>query len=1001
MTMDDRTQEIRELLFRLADLSDEQRQQQLDQERQSQPEVAAAVAQLLPAVDALLERLPSDLDACRAFLDQERAHTPLVVEAVEQILHPLGEQATVLEALPPLQEEELLPQFSPENPVGLFGDYEVLRELGRGGMGMVYEARQVSLQRSVALKMMKWQSPSEIQVAYFRREAEAAAQLDHPNIVPIYEIGAHQGQHYFSMKLITGPIQGPSLNKAGKRFQGQPREAARLMATVARAVHHAHQRGVLHRDLKPGNILLDKDGKPYVADFGLAKRTDLLGETPTASDGMPSEPPNPLRTNPGAIVGTPSYMAPEQAAGEKQLTTAADLYALGATLYELLTSRPPFEKKGAAETPENFLRRVQTEEPPKPRSLDPYLAPELEAICLKCLRKEPDQRYASAEVLATDLEKFLDGQETSVLRWSGWQRTKDRARRHWAAFTVSLLVFSSVLLAVLLLIVRLQNEARELQNEAREAANKSALETKKRELETERATRAEDRAESLRRLRFAELLAAARGAAERGDWLAALQSYAVVSKGLPADDPVRLSLEVEALPGWFLHRSRQQVAAELNRLDRATKLEARDRATVRLLRADLDLCLNGRTSGSLDTLRQLLAQGKLSGSDLLYAEALAAPTSRAALEKLRILLRDHRSHYRGRVALLGLLLARGQLEELDTELRLYTERFPDDPAPVLFRAWLDILQHDDEKAALARVDAARDRLGGTRVTKLQTFLKAWVSLLREMDSTTNPSGLSLTAVSRLLVLAGTDKEVFALNAPTVGWLWESWGTALTTSIVAQLNPQAALKQLQSLCEDSPEAIFLYDQAKAEYTLAALAEKDKTKQKQAEAWQRAARARNLFYQAADAPTMLPRTTVRYEALLWAISLDALPSPRPEDIADPQRDRRLHKALRRAVSDGRAHPKFRAALLPKVAVNLPPELRRTLLNEWIQEEPNNPIPYRLRGDLELTTKNYSAAYALVRQWEGDQRHSPDTRLDEIRKKAEEGLANLFRSVRPPTK
>src|SRR5262249_31523680 len=293
MIPDTMAQEIRELLFRVADLVGQQRRQQLDQVRQTRPGGAAAVAELLPAVDDLLERLPSDPDACRALLDQERACIPLVVKAVERILRPPDEQPTVLESLPLLQEEELLPRFSPENPIGLFGDYEILRELGQGGMGIVYEAHQISLKRPVALKMMKWQSPSETHVAYFRREAEAAAQLDHPNIVPIYEIGEHQGQHYFSMKL----IEGSSLSNEVGRFEGRPREAARLMATVARAVHHAHQRGVLHRDLKPGNILLDRRGGPHVADFGLAKRTDLPREALAAADGMSPEQRNPVLTN--------------------------------------------------------------------------------------------------------------------------------------------------------------------------------------------------------------------------------------------------------------------------------------------------------------------------------------------------------------------------------------------------------------------------------------------------------------------------------------------------------------------------------------------------------------------------------------------------------------------------------------------------------------------------------------------------------------------------------
>jgi serine/threonine-protein kinase len=274
----------------------------------------------------------------------------------------------------------------------VFGDYELVEELGRGGMGVVFKAHQRSLNRIVALKMiLAGELASASDLARFRAEAESAGRLTHPNIVTIHEVGEINGQPYFSMKYVEGRTLASLLAEGPL----PPREAAKYVATVARAVHHAHQAGILHRDLKPSNVLIDGQGEIYVTDFGLAKRVEG-GASLTRS---------------GAIVGTPSYMAPEQAAGSRgAIGPASDVYSLGTILYELLTGRPPFR----AANPVDTIIMVLEQEPVPPRRLNPKVDRELEVICLKCLQKEPDLRYGSSADLAGDLEAFLQGDPISA-----------------------------------------------------------------------------------------------------------------------------------------------------------------------------------------------------------------------------------------------------------------------------------------------------------------------------------------------------------------------------------------------------------------------------------------------------------------------------------------------------------------------------------------------------------------------------------------------------------
>jgi serine/threonine protein kinase len=277
----------------------------------------------------------------------------------------------------------------------IFGDYELIEEIGRGGMGMVYKAHQRSLNRTVALKMiLRGELATPEARTRFRTEAQAAAHLEHPNIVPVYEAGEHDGQAYFSMRFVEGHTLAALLAHGPMR----PRDAARYLAAISRAVQYAHERGILHRDLKPSNILIDQKDEPHITDFGLAKR--VSGEA--AAFG---------RTATGAILGTPAYMAPEQVSNRRgTLSSASDVYSLGVILYEMLTGRPPFQ----APTPVDTLLLVLDQDPVRPRLLNPGVDADLEMICLKCIQKEPELRYPSAGDLAIDLEAYLHGEALSV-----------------------------------------------------------------------------------------------------------------------------------------------------------------------------------------------------------------------------------------------------------------------------------------------------------------------------------------------------------------------------------------------------------------------------------------------------------------------------------------------------------------------------------------------------------------------------------------------------------
>lgn len=310
------------------------------------------------------------------------------------------------------------------DPAKRFGDYEIIDEIARGGMGVVYKARQISLNRTVALKkVLSGQLAGDEAIKRFQVEAEASANLDHPGIVPVYDFGQSDGQHFFSM----GFVEGQSLAHRISESPLAPRDAAEMLIKISRAVGYANEHGVIHRDLKPGNVLLDRVGEPRVTDFGIAKKSsDDSAVTAT-----------------GQILGTPSYMPPEQASGQgDQVDHRADVYALGAILYATLTGRPPFQAANPMET----IKQVLEQEPVSIKQLIATMPRDLETICLKCLRKEADKRYDNANDLANDLERWLNGEPIVARRVS-------RAERAWKWCKRKPVIVGSIATIVTLLIV--------------------------------------------------------------------------------------------------------------------------------------------------------------------------------------------------------------------------------------------------------------------------------------------------------------------------------------------------------------------------------------------------------------------------------------------------------------------------------------------------------------------------------------------------------------------
>jgi tetratricopeptide (TPR) repeat protein len=878
-------------------------------------------------------------------------------------------------------------------PLPVVAGYEVLGSLGHGAMGVVYRARHLALNRVVALKMIlsgPHAQPDER--ARFRKEAAAVARLQHPNIVQIFEVGEQDGRPFLALEFVDGGTLQSALN--GKP---QPaRRAAELVETLARAVHHAHQQGVVHRDLKPGNILLQgthhkdtKDTKedekgepkgkpasgpsgpwcpsglwgesfsPKITDFGLAKQLDL----------------DQSQTQSGAIVGTPSYMAPEQAGGQtREVGPAADVYALGAILYECLTGRPPF----LAETSLETLLQVRSAEPVSPRRLQPGCPADLETGCLKCLNKRPRLRYASALDLAEDLRRFLEHRPIVARPAGVLYRFGKFARRHRALVGGVAAVFLALVLGIIGTGIGL------LRARAEQA-------------------RAQQAEQETRRLLAESYAHAARLAMQRGAWRGALDN---LGRALEAGHEDSAELHLLRVKAWSALDDVSSAWQELQELSRRSDLGQLE-GPVLLWQADLALCLSSDDEENLAQVRRAVRRG-LPPAEAAYAAGLLADTSPRAAEHFLRAVREDPFHQRANGMLILLWTYLGQFDRARERLAFAELVFPDDPTFKVLRAQIKILEEDDLEGGNAVLDRARGQLDDRRLSTARSLV-ALLSRLRRMKGVAggDPGGAWLQDLAGVLagaaVLGDLQRPARAAGGPPLN----SSGLLLPIPPVLfkalrrlpgalELLTRLALGDYRGLSQALSEALRIHPDGLlylAQGQMLGLQDR----------W---AEAENAFLAAAHTPSIVP---VRRPALFaameaaWMLAQQGASSPEVERRNRLVSSRGQLGAVLASAPSGPLHvlpalfsqaegPRHRAlrharglvALggvrvdqmlhLTIVALQMDDlDLARRLVSEWQRQAPGDLIALRRRAAVELKGGAYGraleAADAVLKVRRGD--------------------------------
>lgn len=853
-------------------------------------------------------------------------------------------------------------------------DYEIHQELGRGGMGIVYRARQVSLNRFVALKMINKSHESPHDLQRFRRECRAIAGIQHPNIVQIYSVGAYCGKPYITLELCSGGTLYLRLR------DGLPSgiQTANWLEQLCRGIQAAHNAGVIHRDLKPENILLVADGTPKITDFGLARKLDDLGQT-----------------NTGDLLGTPPYMAPEQARGEKTIDHGADIYGLGAILYECLTGKPPFRATNVADT----LYQVQYEVPVSPYSLNRSVPIDLDTICMKCLQKDPTHRYASADELADDLKRFQEGRPITARRVGTVERSWRWCRRNPAIagllFVVGfLLLLGGIGGTVGSLVFRQQAQ---LQIKARQDADDFR----------ERA----DMAEHLARVD------AGRDALSRGNWDDALKHY---QTAISHDREDRLELEVERLRCWFSVLDRPKLKNELDRLIECTDLTPEQRGLVLLHSGDY---LMSR-SDTINQARKLVADSlkyPLPLADQAYARGLLADDFSQAIGWYSDALQQNRFHHRANSAIVCEWLLSGHFNEARRTADFMSRIYPNDPVAYFAWAWADLLEGRIESSRKHRQEIRR-QLVGHSIDDMEKLFDEMEHVVNTLDAWEKDQLNIYSAISRLSLasLRITRMNINLLEpigfaTPSISRLFRAanevskgmilWQVGFTDSAMAhfhtaeRLHPEGGIRLLI-----------------ASYQATKLPRLNPNNQV---FWLEADKIREKAYEAAEATTLLPSSPFRYQARLTAVAMDSISQQYEIEHAnrklatiaaivtqpcvlsvvssathkqvnmDPNRTNRMHLHTQKLLSESTRYSVARREILPQLVEALPKQTVRVLVEDWLLDEPENLIARRLLAEIELAAGNTLAALSHCDQ--GLRLKPNDHKILELRRRATATIPN----------